>query len=224
MSQYRESREDKFRRLAEARVNKILHLYRLLGNLSWTGTYAYTKDQVDQIFTELQAELLRVKLRFLRTQSTAKKRFALSEPYAPEKSKISEDNPTLAIPLPDGTYLRAVGYPTDTYPCIDIYWDNGINAPTDTLCFVEFNPNHEEDERVCIGAYRSNQDDPTYYAPYMAAERNANNEHRIFYRRPRRHFFISLHPMRQMLHPPDGHHPVSPGYFQNGQGAEALQR
>ena len=127
MSQYRESREDKFRRLAEARVNKILHLYRLLGNLSWTGTYAYTKDQVDQIFTELQAELLRVKLRFLRTQSTAKKRFALSEPYAPEKSKISEDNPTLAIPLPDGTYLRAVGYPTDTYPCIDIYWDNGIN-------------------------------------------------------------------------------------------------
>ena len=91
-------------------------------------------------------------------------------------SKISEDNPTLAIPLPDGTYLRAVGYPTDTYPCIDIYWDNGINAPTDTLCFVEFNPNHEEDERVCIGAYRSNQDDPTYYAPYMAAERNANNE------------------------------------------------
>lgn len=57
-----------------------------------------------------------------------------------------------------------------------IYWDNGINAPTDTLCFVEFNPNHEEDERVCIGAYRSNQDDPTYYAPYMAAERNANNE------------------------------------------------
>ena len=46
----------------------------------------------------------------------------------------------------------------------------------DELCFVEFNPNHEEDERVCIGAYRSNQDDPTYYAPYMAAERNANNE------------------------------------------------
>ena len=176
MSQHRESREDKFRRLAEARVNKILHLYRLLGNLSWAGTYAYTKDQVDQIFTVLQAELLRVKLRFLRTQSTAKKRFALSEPYAPEKSKISEDNPTLAIPLPDGTYLRAVGYPTDTYPCIDIYWDNGINAPTDTLCFVEFNPNHEEDERVCIGAYRSNQDDPTYYAPYMAAERTTNDE------------------------------------------------
>ena len=176
MSQHRESREDKFRRLAEARVNKILHLYRLLGNLSWTGTYAYTKDQVDQIFTALQAELLRVKLRFLRTQSTAKKHFALSEHYLPGKSKISEDNPMLAIPLPDGTYLRAVGYPTDTYPCIDIYWDNGINAPTDTLCFVEFNPDHEEDERVCIGAYRSNQDAPAYYAPYMAAERNANNE------------------------------------------------
>ena len=62
------------------------------------------------------------------------------------------------------------------YPCIDIYWDNGINAPTDTLCFVEFNPDHGEDESVCIGAYRSNQDDPTYYAPYMAAERTTNDE------------------------------------------------
>ena len=173
---YADAEEDKFRRLAEARVNKILHLYRLLGNLSWTGTYAYTKDQVDQIFTTLQAELLRVKLRFLRTQSTAKKRFVLSEPYTPERFKISEDNPTLAIPLPDGTYLRAVGYPTDTYPCIDIYWDNGVNAPTDALCFVEFNPDHEEDESVCIGAYRSNQDAPAYYAPYMAAERTTNNE------------------------------------------------
>lgn len=176
MSQHRESKEDKFRRLAEARVNKILHLYRLLGNLSWTGTYAYTKDQVDQIFTTLQAELLRVKLRFLRTQSTAKKRFVLSEPYTPERFKISEDNPTLAIPLPDGTYLRAVGYPTDTYPCIDIYWDNGINAPTDTLCFVEFNPDHEEDERVCIVPTAAIKMPPLIMRRIWRQERNANNE------------------------------------------------
>ena len=46
----RETKEEKFRRLAEARVNKILHLLRLLGNLSWTGTYAYTREQVEQIF------------------------------------------------------------------------------------------------------------------------------------------------------------------------------
>ena len=55
MRHSRESKEEKFQRLAEARVNKILHLYQLLGNLSWTGTYAYTRDQVDQIFTVLHA-------------------------------------------------------------------------------------------------------------------------------------------------------------------------
>lgn len=37
-------------------------------------------------------------------------------------------------------------------------------------------------------------------------------------------FAFPLYPMRQMLHPPEGHHPVSQGHFQNGQGAEALQR
>lgn len=176
MRHSRESKEEKFQRLAEARVNKILQLYQLLGNLSWTGTYAYTRDQVDQIFTVLHAELIRAKLRFQRTQATAKKRFSLSGACNPYASEISEANPMLAIPLPDGTYLRAVGYPTNTYPCINIYWDNSSNAPNETLCFVEFNPEHEENECVCIGAYRSDQDDTTYYAPYIAAERTTNNE------------------------------------------------
>ena len=36
----KETKDEKFRRLAEARVNKILHLFRLLGNLSWTANYS----------------------------------------------------------------------------------------------------------------------------------------------------------------------------------------
>ena len=40
MKPHKETREERFRRLAEARVNKLLQLFRLLGNLSWTGTYA----------------------------------------------------------------------------------------------------------------------------------------------------------------------------------------
>lgn len=95
MRHSRESKEEKFQRLAEARVNKILHLYQLLGNLSWTGTYAYTRDQVDQIFTVLQAELIRAKLRFQRAQATAKKRFSLSGACNPYASEISEANPML---------------------------------------------------------------------------------------------------------------------------------
>ena len=172
----KESKDEKFCRLAEARVNKILHLFRLLGNLSWTGTYTYTRDQVEQIFSTLQLELAKSKLRFLRSQERVKKRFSLSEPYEVEDPVIKEDNPAFAIPLPDGTYLRAVGFPNDDYPCINVYWDNGINAPTDTLCFVEFNHEKEGKMRVCIGAYRSDEEDTAYYAPYVAAERNSTNE------------------------------------------------
>lgn len=171
----KESKDEKFCRLAEARVNKILHLFRLLGNLSWTGTYTYTRDQVEQIFSTLQLELVKSKLRFLRSQERVKKRFSLSEPYEVEDPVIKEDNPAFAIPLPDGTYLRAVGFPNDDYQTINIYWDNGINAPTDTLCFVEFNHEKDGDMRVCIGAYRSDEEDTAYYAPYMA-ERNSTNE------------------------------------------------
>ena len=65
MKPQKETREERFRRLAEARVNKILQLFRLLGNLSWTGTYAYTREQVEQIFTTLQLELVQTKMRFL---------------------------------------------------------------------------------------------------------------------------------------------------------------
>lgn len=172
----KESKDERFRRLAEARVNKILHLFRLLGNLSWTANYAYSKEQVEQIFTTLQLELAKTKIRFLQDQEKVKKRFSLSEPYEVESPSVQEDNPAFAIPLPDGTYLRAVGFPNDDYPCINVYWDNGINAPTDTLCFVEFNHEKDGEMRVCIGAYRSDEEDTAYYAPYVAAERNSPNE------------------------------------------------
>ena len=172
----KESKDERFRRLAEARVNKILHLFRLLGNLSWTANYAYSREQVEQIFTALQLELAKTKIRFLQDQEKVKKRFSLSEPYEEETPTPPEDNPAFAIPLPDGSYLRVVAFPNFDYPCVNIYWDNGINEPTEPLCFVEFNPEKEGKQQVCIGAYRSDQEDTAYYAPYVAAERTSNDE------------------------------------------------
>ena len=171
----KESKDERFRRLAEARVNKILHLFRLLGNLSLTANYAYSKDQVEQIFTALQLELAKTKMRFLQNQERVKKRFSLSESYEVEDPVVKEDNPAFVVPLPDGSYLRAVGFPNINYACINIYWDNGINEPTEPLCFVEFNPERDGKKRICIGAYRSDKDDTVYYAPYVA-ERNSTNE------------------------------------------------
>lgn len=176
MRPIRETKEEKFRRLAEARVNKILHLLRLLGNLSRTGTYAYTREQVEQIFSTLQAELIKAKLRFLQEQESAKKRFSLSEPYSTAEPRV-DTNPMIAIPLPDGTYLRAVAFPNFDYPCINIYWDNGINEPTEPMCFVEFNPEKNGNQKVCIGVYRAEEEDTIYYGPYFTVERNIDEQH-----------------------------------------------
>ena len=53
-----ETKRERFHRLAEARVNKIIAMMRLLGNLCKTGFYEYDRDQVEQIFTVLQMELI----------------------------------------------------------------------------------------------------------------------------------------------------------------------
>ena len=63
------------------------------------------------------------------------------------------------------------------YPCINIYWDNGVNEPTETLCFAEFNPEKEGSQKVCIGVYRADQEDTVYYGPYFAVERNTDEQH-----------------------------------------------
>ena len=171
MAVSKENKEDRFRRLAEVRVNKIIAMIRLLGNLSSRSIYAYTLEQVEQIFTALQLELTRAKTRFLQSPGQGRSRFSLSNSTDAEETVPEEEPPAFVIALPDGTYLRAVGYQNIGYPCINIYWDNGINEPTEPLCFVEFNPEREGKQRVCIGAYQADEEDTTYYEPYITAER-----------------------------------------------------
>jgi hypothetical protein len=49
-----ETPEEKFYRLANSRVNHILHHVRILGNLA-SPNYRYTDAQVTKIFGEIQA-------------------------------------------------------------------------------------------------------------------------------------------------------------------------
>ena len=172
----KETKEEKFIRLAEARANKILSMIRLLGNLSSTSFYQYSRDQVEQIFTALQLELIKNKMRFLQPHREKRKRFSLSEPFE-VKEPAPKDQPVIAIPLPDGSYLRAVGYPNDSYPSITIYWDAQENPSSDGICFVEFNSDKEGVHRVCIGAYCAEEEDTKYYVPYITAERNSDEQY-----------------------------------------------
>ena len=86
----KETKEERFKRLAEARVNKILAMIRLLGNLSYRNIYAYTDEQVAQIFDAIQTETQKAKHRILESPEGRKKHFSLSVPMN-EGSENQED-------------------------------------------------------------------------------------------------------------------------------------
>ena len=113
----KESKIDRFRRVAEARVNKIIKMIRLLRNCSGTSVYAYTDAQVAYIFSALQSELDKAKRRF-RKPLLGKHRFSLTDTNEFDDDRPLE--PTIAIALPGGSYLRAVAYEDDHFPAINI--------------------------------------------------------------------------------------------------------
>ena len=114
----KETKEARFRRVAEARVNKLIRMLRLLGNCSGTNTYAYDDDAVEQIFTELQVELDRARERFAENGKPGRKRFSLSETPTPDTVSY----PHITLPLPDGTRLRAAMQTRLIQPSIYIFY------------------------------------------------------------------------------------------------------
>ena len=70
-------KEENFKRLAEARTNKIINMIDLLGNLSNKSNYSYTKDQIDFIFESIEASLKESKAKFYDESNQKKKKFRL---------------------------------------------------------------------------------------------------------------------------------------------------
>lgn len=161
----REAKDERFIRLAEARVNKIIKMVRLLGNLSGSSNYHYTDSQVEQIYAALQTELDKSRKRFAAAKA-GKKRFSLSDSY--ETSESQEWYPTIVLALPDGTYLRAKAIDDPNFPAINIYWDKGSTDEPELVSFVEHNPERGKGHEVCIGVYRSDEEDTIHYGPYVA--------------------------------------------------------
>ena len=73
-----QTREQRFTRLAEQRVNVILDKLRLLGQLSNRSNYEYTDAQGEAIFKAIQKDLNSTKAKF-RESDKARKRFTLGD-------------------------------------------------------------------------------------------------------------------------------------------------
>lgn len=156
----RESKADRFCRVAEARVNKIIKMIRLLGNCSGV-VYEHTPEQVQQIFETLQTELDRARKRYT---VPIKKRFSLSGNSNDDKPEY----PEIHLPLPDGTCLKAIAISDENFPAINIYLKRVSEKTEELICFAEYNSERRPCYNVCIGVYQSDKDDTTYYEPYMA--------------------------------------------------------
>jgi len=70
-----ETRQQRFKRIAGARTNKILDMLKLLGNCSNTGNYEYSENDVKKIFNAIEAEVKASKAKFIK--STKKNKFEL---------------------------------------------------------------------------------------------------------------------------------------------------
>lgn len=68
----RKSREDRFKEVAERRVQEILYKMRLLKNCSNKANYSYTDEQVKKIISAVEDEWKLVKHEFNKHNSKAK--------------------------------------------------------------------------------------------------------------------------------------------------------
>jgi|TARA_A100001035_G_scaffold28937_1_gene19440 hypothetical protein len=64
MPKNNKEKSDKFRELAESRVNRAINMIRLIANLGNKAHYDYSADQAKKIVNALEAEVRNVKTKF----------------------------------------------------------------------------------------------------------------------------------------------------------------
>lgn len=77
MAKKRETKREKFVRLAEARTNKIIDMLQLLGNCSNSSAYDYSQEDVDKIFSAIESEVKEARKKFNKIESKKSTRFTL---------------------------------------------------------------------------------------------------------------------------------------------------
>lgn len=60
----KETKKERFRRVAEKRTNSLIRNIRIMGNCSNRSAYEYSREEVDKIFNAIIADLKEVKNKF----------------------------------------------------------------------------------------------------------------------------------------------------------------
>ena len=75
----KESKREKFVRIAEARTNKILNMVDLLGNCSNPSIYKYSQSDVNQIFSAIENAIKDAKKKFSAQDTEKTTKFSLKK-------------------------------------------------------------------------------------------------------------------------------------------------
>ena len=67
-----DTKQEKFKRLAEKRVNELLDKFRLVGNLADKRNYSYSEDQARQIVRAVEEEIKTLRSKFLNAENNEK--------------------------------------------------------------------------------------------------------------------------------------------------------
>ncbi len=73
----KETKRERFVRIAEARTNKIIDMLKLLGNCSSTSNYEYSEEDVKKIFAAIEKEVKNAKAKFTGSDTLKNDRFTL---------------------------------------------------------------------------------------------------------------------------------------------------
>ncbi len=73
----KETKREKFVRIAEARTNKIINMIQLLGNCSNQNLYEYSQKDINKIFNALQNELDEARKRYSKQDNPKNSKFTL---------------------------------------------------------------------------------------------------------------------------------------------------
>jgi len=75
MTEKGESKNERFCRLAERRMNDLIEKFRLVGNLADRRNYEYTDEQTKQILRAIESEVRDLKQRFQADEVARQKSF-----------------------------------------------------------------------------------------------------------------------------------------------------
>ena len=64
-SDYKEAKQKRFKRVAEARTNAVIDRLRLLGRCANRQIYAYSEEDVKKVFRAIDKEVVEVKAKFM---------------------------------------------------------------------------------------------------------------------------------------------------------------